>query len=200
MTRVLHPSIQAGLAATGIAFDAIALSWTDNADNETGFFIERSDGANGWELVGTTGPDAVSLTDSGLSPDTTFSYRVQAFNAAGVSNYTGVASATTTQADAMHVAALDSYAEVARRRWNSYVTITVHDQSDSPVIGVTVEGVWDNGNTDSGVTDADGQCTVSTRLKTSTDSTSFSVTALIKNGYVYDAASNVDNSIVVSTP
>jgi hypothetical protein len=194
------PVAPSGLTATGVAFDSISLAWTDTGDSELGFLIERSAGTNSWEPVGTTGPDAESFTDTGLSPDTTYDYRVQAFNAAGSSAYTAIASAVTKEAEALHVAALESYVEVNRRRWNSLVTIAVHNQSDTPVDGATVVGLWENGNSGSGVTDETGKCTVSMTLKTSTESTSFRVTGIVKNGYVYDAASNVDNSIVVSTP
>jgi hypothetical protein len=191
-----------GLAATGLTFDAIALNWTDNADNELGFFIERSpDGTNGWELAGSTGPDSTTFTDNGLPPGVTFYYRVQAFNSAGVSSFSDTASATTSQADALHIAALDSYAELSRRGWDAIVTITVRNQNDSPVTGATVEGSWDTGTFRSCVTNSIGQCTVSNkRLKTSINSTSFSVTGLASSSYIYDPDSNVGSSILVFRP
>jgi hypothetical protein len=80
------------------------------------------------------------------------------------------------------------------------VTITVQEQNENLVAGVTVQGLWDDGSTDNCVTDTAGQCTVSARLKSSTQSASFSVTDLFKSGYIYDSASNADNSIVVTTP
>jgi hypothetical protein len=77
----------------------------------------------------------------------------------------------------------------------------VRDKKDVPIVGSPVEGIWDTGKTITCVTDSAGQCTVSnTRLKTSIASTSFSITALTKKGYVYDPASNVQNSIVVNRP
>ena len=51
----------------------------------------------------------------------------------------------------------------AGNRWDGFVTITVHDKNGAPVVGATVEGSWDTGDTSSAVTDGYGQCTVSNR-------------------------------------
>jgi len=198
----LPPLAPDSLTAAGVSFDAIALSWADQADNELGFNIERStDGIAGWEAVGSTGPDAVAFIDSGLRPDTIFYYRVQAFNAAGVSSFSNTANGATTQADTLHVGDLYSYTLLNRNRWDAYATVTVHNQNTAAVAGVTVTGVWDTNKTGTCVTDDAGQCTVSnTRLKISVTGTSFSVTGLELTGYVYDPASDVADGIDVSSP
>ncbi len=68
---------------------SIRLSWTDNSDNEQGFYIERSpNGTDGWSIVWTVGVNATTFTNTGLARKTTYWYRVQAFNADGVSAYT----------------------------------------------------------------------------------------------------------------
>ena len=195
------PLSASSLAATGISSDTITLNWTDNADNDLGFFIERSSDAISWEKIGSTGPDAVTFTDTGLPPGEAFYYQVQAFNSSGVSGYTDIADATTAQAATMSVGSMDQWAEPNRSRWNGFVTITVHDPNGAPVVGATVEGSWDIGGSSSAVTDGNGQCTVSkSRIKTSIPSTTFSVTGLAKNGFIYNLASNVQSSIVVLQP
>jgi len=195
------PAGPSNMTASGIGYDTIILSWNDNADNELGFIVERSaDGAGGWEQVASVGPDTQTFTDTGLSPNITYYYRVQAFNGVGFSDYSALAWAITGDANALHVAALESYVEMNRKRWESFVTITVREQNENPVAGVSLEGLWDDGGTGSCVTDAAGQCIVSIRLKSSTQSTGFSVTDLVKNGYIYDPASNADHSIVVTAP
>lgn len=85
------------LAAAATSTSDIALSWDDNASNETGYQIERctGSGCNTWALIATTGADAESYTDSGLASSTTYQYRTRAVNGAGVSGYSNVASATT---------------------------------------------------------------------------------------------------------
>ena len=196
------PLSPSDLTATGVTLDSISLNWTDNADNELGYSIERSpDGINGWEQIGSTWPDAVSFTDTGLPPGATFQYRVQAFNSAGGSGFSNIAGASTAEADALHVAALDSDTNRNRNRWDALVTITVHDQNNNPVAGAAVEGLWESGRSSICVSDQAGQCGLSiTRLRTSIASMGFSVTGLAKNGYLYDASSNVENSILTSSP
>lgn len=76
----------------------LVLSWTDNANNETGFAIERTTG-NGiaspsWSVVASLPANAVSWTDKDLPPGQTYAYRLRAFNASGFSGYAGPVSAT----------------------------------------------------------------------------------------------------------
>jgi hypothetical protein len=89
------PAAPTNLTVTGVTANAIALSWTDNANNEDGFKVERSLDGAAFTQVGTTGPDVTIFTDSGLIKKTTYYYRVRAFNPAGNSAYSNVVSATT---------------------------------------------------------------------------------------------------------
>jgi hypothetical protein len=74
----------------------IDLSWQDNSDNEDGFRIERSlDGTN-FLLLLTLPANTTSYSDPELSASTTYYYRVCAYNFAGDSAYSNVASATTS--------------------------------------------------------------------------------------------------------
>jgi hypothetical protein len=66
------------------------LSWTDNSNNESGFNIERKIGTNGtFAQIATVGSNVTSYTDSNVTAGTTYCYRVNAFNSAGPSAYTG---------------------------------------------------------------------------------------------------------------
>lgn len=79
---------------------SIALSWSDNASNESGYRIERSgDGAN-YAQIAQLSSGATSYADSGLSSGSTFYYRVYAYNSGGSSAYSNVASAQTSAAPA----------------------------------------------------------------------------------------------------
>ncbi len=88
--------------ATVISPTSIALSWTDNSNNEDGFKIQRKDGAcnstNTWTNIATKGADITSHTNNNLQPDTTYSYRVRAYNSSGNSAWSNCASATTAKA------------------------------------------------------------------------------------------------------
>lgn len=65
------------------------MSWTDNADNEDGFAIERSaNPPTTWVELGrgpgdNLGPDVVSYVDQPLNPGDDFCWRVLAFNSVG---------------------------------------------------------------------------------------------------------------------
>lgn len=195
------PPGPSGLTVDHVTSSSITINWQDNADNEFGFLVERSPDGLNWEQAGTTGPDAVAFTDGGLPPGETFFYRVQAFNSAGVSAYSGTIGAGTTQADSLHIDGLRADAELLRSRWKAHATITVHDQNGAPVAGATVEGAWGTGGNSSCSTDNAGQCTVSTaRLKTSVTSINFRVTGLALNGYIYDPDANVITAVDVSSP
>ena len=74
----------------------INLSWQDNSSDETGFKIERKTGASGtYAQIATTNTNITTYSDTGLSPSTTYYYRVRAYNANGNSAYSNEVSATT---------------------------------------------------------------------------------------------------------
>jgi len=87
-----------GLTATAIATNRVDLSWTDNATNETGYVAQHSTDSNAWVFITLTASNVTSLSDTGLTADTLYYYRVAASNAAGLSAY-AYASATTLTAN-----------------------------------------------------------------------------------------------------
>jgi hypothetical protein len=94
------PAAPTDLAAAPLAHDQVSLSWTDNSDNEEGFKIERWGIAGGmgmalWKQVATIGANYTSLIHSGLTCNTTYRYRIRAYNADGDS-YPSLAVAVTT--------------------------------------------------------------------------------------------------------
>jgi hypothetical protein len=78
---------------------AVLLNWTDNSTNELGFYIERKDGdtssVDPFVVIDTVATGVVSYNDLGRTPNTTYTYRVQAYNLLGVSPYSNVVTATT---------------------------------------------------------------------------------------------------------
>ena len=94
-TLPLPPSAPTGLAATAASTSRINLVWTDTANNETGFSIERStDGAN-FSQVATVSANVTSWANTGLAAATTYYYRVRSYNTGGASDPSNVSSATT---------------------------------------------------------------------------------------------------------
>jgi len=90
------PDAPSGLAAEAQSDSSIKLDWLDNADDESGFELQRSTDALEWTVASNPGIDAQSASDTGLSPSTTYHYRIRAFNLAGSSDWIDGASAKTT--------------------------------------------------------------------------------------------------------
>lgn len=79
------PAPPSGLAASSAA-GGVALAWLDNATNETGYRVQRREpAAEAWVTIATLPAGATSYRDATVSGNEAHSYRVQAFNAAGVS-------------------------------------------------------------------------------------------------------------------
>jgi len=91
------PAAPTNLIATAVSRTQINLTWTDNANNEDGFYIERCKGATctNFTRIATVGANATSYSNTGLGKNTTYRYRVLAYNSAGNSGYSNIASAKT---------------------------------------------------------------------------------------------------------
>jgi PKD repeat protein len=79
------PAAPGSLSASSKTQTSVSLKWTDKADNETGFYIERSPNLSNpvWTRVGQTGANATTFKVSGLIRNTTYKFRVSAYNNGG---------------------------------------------------------------------------------------------------------------------
>jgi uncharacterized protein (TIGR02145 family) len=77
------PFAPSNLTGTVASSTQINLSWTDNSTNEAGFKIERKTGTGVYAVVGTTATDITTYSDNGLTPNTSYTYRVYSNNAVG---------------------------------------------------------------------------------------------------------------------
>jgi len=82
------------LVAVAVFFSEIKLTWKDNSPDETGFYIYRKT-TGSYSKVAATEANSTSYNDTGLSPNTTYWYRVCTHNAGGNSEFSNEASATT---------------------------------------------------------------------------------------------------------
>ena len=82
-TTTVVPVAPSNLTGTVASTTQINLSWTDNSTNETGFKIERKTGTDTYAVVGTTATDITTFSNTGLTPSTTYTYRVYSNNAVG---------------------------------------------------------------------------------------------------------------------
>jgi len=89
-TTVTAPGAPTDLGFSNITTTAATLNWTAPAGGgQTGYHVYRStDGVN-YTVVGNLGSNAISWTDSGLAPNTVYSYAVGAFNAGGEAQTAG---------------------------------------------------------------------------------------------------------------
>jgi len=73
------PDAPSGVIVANDGLAKIIVSWTDNSTNETGFRVERKEGANGsWTLIASESANATQYIDTTVSSDTTYLYRVAA--------------------------------------------------------------------------------------------------------------------------
>ncbi|RPJ32254.1 MAG: hypothetical protein EHM35_11630, partial [Planctomycetaceae bacterium] len=79
-------AVQAGLQ--------VNLAWTDNANNETGFVVERSDNGGAFTVLASVGSDVTTYQDTAVVVGNTYDYRVAAVNANGQSAFSNPASVT----------------------------------------------------------------------------------------------------------
>ena len=93
------PSIPTNVHATGQTPRAIGIAWNASTDNAAvaGYKVYRNGGQ-----VGTSG--TTNYTDTGLSPNTTYSYTVSAYDAAGNNSAQSSPPATATTTQAMDIA------------------------------------------------------------------------------------------------
>jgi hypothetical protein len=91
------PAAPTGLTAAATSRSRIQLTWRDNANNETGFRIERCQGSGctNFTTIATVGANVTSFRNTGLARDTSYTYRIQAINAAGASAFSNTATAVT---------------------------------------------------------------------------------------------------------
>jgi len=80
---VTAPVSPSGLTVIIVSASQVNLSWVDNSSNETGFTIERKTGAGAYSAISASAANITAYNDIGLSANTTYSYRVIAFNSAG---------------------------------------------------------------------------------------------------------------------
>ncbi len=132
------PGAPLNLQVTAATSSSLTLSWEHDGDDEQGFDLQRSPaGAGSWTDL--PGPAAASTgyTDTGLEPDTAYDYRIRAWNAAGASAWSNIASGATTPAPAITLTAT-GYREKGRHvvdlEWSGASSPSVDIVRDGSVV------------------------------------------------------------------
>ena len=111
-TDTTPPTAPSGLAANAISSSQINLSWTASTDNVgvTNYLIEQCQGSgcSSFTQIGTA--SATTFSNTGLTANTSYSYRVRATDAANnLSAYSNTASAATSGAAGLPVFVTESH-------------------------------------------------------------------------------------------
>jgi photosystem II stability/assembly factor-like uncharacterized protein len=125
------PSSPTNLAATASSSSQINLTWQDNANDESGYKIDRRLTTTApWVTIATTNSNVTSYSDTQLIDGTKYFYRVYAFNSNGNSNFSNDVNAITTMNAPTNL--------VLQVVGNSQVSLSWNDNSQSET-GYTVE-------------------------------------------------------------
>jgi len=137
------------MALAAILFNPVARSedltlvWSDNSDNEIGFKIERSADGSSFLEIATVDAETESYTDTGLSAETPYWYRVRAYNSAGESGFSNTAGATTGSGSGSAVEVrLISPDDGAVYEFGESVTVSaeVSDASETARVELLIDG------------------------------------------------------------
>jgi hypothetical protein len=93
------PPAPTSLTLSQITLTGINLAWVDNASNETGYRVERSlDAGTTWTEIAQLAGNSTSYSNTGLTCQTTYRYRVRAYRATdnSFSSYSTSPSAATS--------------------------------------------------------------------------------------------------------
>ncbi len=89
------PAAATGLIVTNVGSGSVAIQWTDNSPDETGYLVERStDGVN-FTPATTLLASATTWTDTGRNASTTYHYRVVAMGVQVNAAASNIVTATT---------------------------------------------------------------------------------------------------------
>ena len=151
------PAAPSNLTASAVSVSRIDLAWTDNANNEDGLKIERctGTGCTSFAQITTVASNVTSHSDTGLAAETTYCYRVRAYNLVGDSNYSNVACATT-QPTSITVPVTGTVL-LQGRTDHSVTTVYLTEDACPAVQAVSIKGLP---NVVTAVTDAAGKFTL----------------------------------------
>lgn len=169
-----------------------AITWTTNepADSRVDYGSDASYGSSVSNMSLVT---SHSITLTGLSPVTTYHYRVSSTDAAGNSALSGDYTFITTSASTMSIGNVTVVLVKSGVNYNGQATVTIV-ANGLPVQGASVSGQWIGATTDSdtAVTDASGTVVVlsnKVRRPASGAVFTFTVTSVTHPDFVWDGVS-----------
>lgn len=114
--------------ATAASSTQINLTWTDNETNETGYYIERSlSSGGGYTTVASLPANTTSYSDTSLTPETTYYYKVTVADASTTASSVEVNATTPNNSNPTPPAAPSSLSAMA----TGMSTITINWQDNA---------------------------------------------------------------------
>ncbi len=134
------PLAPTNLSATVVSTTQVKLNWTDNATNEAGYKIQRKTGNGNFTDIASTGADITTHDDLGLTANTSYTYRVYAFNNAGNSIEYSNEVMVTTSGSAVNSPSVTIGTQV----WTSKNLDVSTYRNGDPIPQVTNQTQWAN--------------------------------------------------------
>jgi len=144
------PIAPSGLQATAPLATQVTLTWLNNAFNAAGFKIERKTGAAGaWSQIGSTLIGSYAFVDRSAVENTTYFYRVCAYNGAGNSGYSDEVPLTTpANKSVLRLPIWDLSFGYVNVCTGVYETTFLYNDGDAPLVVNRV--IWASGSSDFG--------------------------------------------------
>jgi hypothetical protein len=171
------PLAPSTLIAAAASETKVSLTWADNSNNESEFRIERSTDNITFAQIAAPAANATSYTDTGLTTDQIYYYRVLAYNLAASSAYSNVANATPI---------------------GVHLEVPV-EMMDSGVVANTSATTWLRTRSTLNTTDYDGTLTYRFEVICTNTSTSARVVSLVDSSGASKATVTVAASTAVPT-
>ncbi len=138
------PDAPTDLTTNIISHNSINIQWTDNADNESKFKLFRKIGNASWSIIAILEKNVTSFTDTGLSYDTEYCYKVRAVNAAGVSTSFSNVDCQTTPEQKPFITRWKT--DHIGESCNSCITITTNGSGYNYEVDWNNDGIYESQN------------------------------------------------------
>lgn len=132
------PTAPTNLVAIGQTPSQIGLTWSNGSANSSKIYVQRrltSAAVTSYGTIATLLPTATSYTDStGLSPGTSYTYRVAGYNFGGLAPYSNEATALTSVSSPPNLVALSLVDDVLASGATTTGTVTLDGLATTPTV------------------------------------------------------------------